>query len=320
MDRLPGAVSLARALLTLERSGRSGVLEVISGAERCRIAVRAGTPVAATPLRRDGTLGDSLLRSGDLDLRRHDEALAESPPTGPVGDWLVATGAATRPAVELALRNQLRARVLHVFRFRGLEYRFEPGATDVGVHEVAEPVDGRDLVLDALRAALAGYDDEQLASIVRTGYLRLSPLGTALLERAALWPSEAAMATLLQRGAHVARLRRATGDCPRALRTLAALRLLHAVEGRHGGEARYALLAQKRRQLRRESAPNVLLDLPQDAGPADARRALRRLAQELHPDRIDPDAPAAVHQASTEVMGALIRAEASLRRRAPAQG
>lgn len=320
MDGLPGAVSLARALMTLDRSGLSGVLEVLSGAERCRIAIRRGTPAAATALRGDAALGDSLLAAGDLDMARYQAALRQSPPTGPIGDWLVAAGASTRPAVEFALRNQLRRRVLGVFQFRCIEYRFRPGPGDVGVPLIAEPVSARDLVLDALRDALSQHTPAQLDAIIRDGFLRLSPLGSALLERGTLWPSEAAMATLLARGAEVSEIRRVTADCPRALTTLAALRLLAAVEGRRGGEARYALLAHKRRQMRHRSAPNVLLDLPVNAPPAEARRALRRLARQLHPDRMDPDAPQALRQASTEVMGALIAAEASLSRRLASPG
>jgi curved DNA-binding protein CbpA len=56
-----------------------------------------------------------------------------------------------------------------------------------------------------------------------------------------------------------------------------------------------------------------LLDLPVDADPADARRALRRLARRVHPDALGPSAPSALRRASSEIMSALIEAERAMR-------
>src|SRR4051812_19743812 len=127
MSLVPGAVSLARALCALERVRATGVLTVSGSYDSCRIALVRGVPRAACSKRSDATLGDVLLRGGDLDREAHARALESWAQNEPVGTWLVRTGAATRPAVEHALRSQLRARILEAFRFHGLDYRFAAG-------------------------------------------------------------------------------------------------------------------------------------------------------------------------------------------------
>lgn len=318
MDRVGSAVSFGRALWALGRAGSTGVLEVAGDAQRCRIALVEGTPRAATALRADGTLGDALLSEGDLDLVRHGAALLHAPPSGPVGDWLVAQRVASRPAVELALRVQLRRRILRIFAFREIEFHFVSGSADVGLSHVGEPVAAADLVLGGMRRVLRDSPPTVLRGQLPGPHLRLSEAGCALLSAAALFPSEAAMLPLLLQGATTAALHERAQGCPRARTLLTALGLLGLLHGRRGQVSGYALLARKRRELRSRRPAHALLDLPPDAGPGEARRALRRLALQLHPDRLDPDAPGAVRRASTEVMGALIAAESRLRRCRPA--
>jgi curved DNA-binding protein CbpA len=72
------------------------------------------------------------------------------------------------------------------------------------------------------------------------------------------------------------------------------------------------MLLRKTRQLRRGAAATELLDLPANAKGRDARRALRRLASAVHPDRFGEAAPDAIQRASNEVMTALLRAQRDL--------
>lgn len=319
MLRSPSAVSFARALLTLQRAAQTGVLEVLGQGERVRVAVVDGIPRAVTPLRSaDLSLGDALLRAGDLDADRHRSAMHEQAPSGPVGDWLVACGAASRPAVALALRHQFRVRMLGLFGLRDARYRFiEGGAELVEVPWLPEPPCTGDLVMTAMRHTFADVPLWQALKPIGEGPLSLTRLGERVVTDAALWPEEAAMVTLLRRGTSLAVLRAAVKGSPRALRTLAALHALSAVAGRNARDASYSLLVKKRRQLRADEGPHALLEIPIGARPMQARRALRRLARQLHPDCLGPDAPAALRVASDEVMRALIHAESQVRASTP---
>jgi hypothetical protein len=313
MNHVPGAVSLARALVALSRGHSTGVLTVCSPYDVCRIAVVDGVPRAATSKRSGATLGDVLLRAGDLDAKKHMQALESAAPHWPVGAWLVQAGVATRPAVEHALRSQLRARILDVFHWQGLDYRFAAGVADVGVPWISEPVATADLVLSALRRVVDRASATRIAIGLRHATLTLSPLGRALLAQAALWPDEAAMVPLLERSTDLAALRAASGGSDRALATLSALFLLSAVVVRDVPRARYQLLLRKHRQLCSQAAAADLLDLPRGAAPSEARRALRRLARSVHPDVLGPDVPAALRARSSELMSALGRAEREVR-------
>lgn len=317
MDQVPAAISLARALLALSRARATGVLEVMSAHLRARVAVTCGTPrAAAMPGLSDETLGDLLARHGALDVEAHARALERSTPWGPVGDWLVANGAATRPAVEWALRRQLERRIARLFEWSTPELRFRRGLADVGVAHVAEPVRTGDLVLDAMRSAVAQTSLVEARRRLGDGMLVLSRLGEALVTDATLWPEEAAMIPLLKAGATVIALVGAGGGGRRAILGLHALRLVGAVQP--PGDHAYTVLLRKHRQLRHAARADALdlLDLPARARPEEARRALRRLAQLVHPDRFGENEAPAVRAASANVMTALVEAEHRVTRRA----
>ncbi|MFW6052075.1 MAG: DUF4388 domain-containing protein [Myxococcota bacterium] len=316
MDHLPGATSLARALLALARSRATGVLTVQAGAARARLAVIDGTPRAvALDGVDDEPLGDLLAREGALDPRVHAWALIQGAPEIPIGRWLVAVGAASAPAVAHALRVQLRRRVRRMFLWPGSEFRFEAGSPEVGLEPLDEPVRVGDLVLGAMREAVADVPLERACRDIGEGLLELTPLGEAVVADAALWPAEAAMVPLLRRGVDAQVAVGVAGRSSRGIRTLYALKLLHGVAVPEPAATSYPLLLRKHRQVRRHADPAALLDLGPGARPAEARRALRRLAGALHPDRFDRTAPPAVRSASAEVMSALVRAEASVRTR-----
>jgi hypothetical protein len=309
-------LSLARALLAASRARSTGVLAVATEHGVARVALDAGVPRAASALIDEAdALGDVLLRSGALDPRGHHERLAERRPSGSVGQWLVDAQLATRGQVERALRAQLRGRLLRILACTRHELSFAQGAPDVGAPLVAEPTSSEDLVLLALRSRVASWPAERVEQAMPRGVLRASALGQALLQRAALWPEEAVVKALLRHGTTALRISAATRGSERARRFLAGLCVLSAavVEPQRGRP--FSLLVRKREQLRSSASPHELLDVPADASVALARRALRKLAQRLHPDTLGPGAPEALRRASSEVLGALIDAESALRSR-----
>ena len=69
---------------------------------------------------------------------------------------------------------------------------------------------------------------------------------------------------------------------------------------------RHGVLLRKRHQLRHAASPADLLELREHG---DARRGLRRLLRDVHPDRFEPS----LQTTSGEVVQALMRAERKLR-------
>jgi hypothetical protein len=313
MHRTPCAISFARSLIALSRARRTGVLVARCELDACHIAIVDGVPRAALLLREAEPLGDLLLRDGDLDVAAHLRALDAGAPDHPVGQWLVRAGAATRPAVEHALRDQLRARILGIFAWPTIDYTLQLGDAAVGVPWVSEPVVACDLVLTALRRMLHEPDVQRFEHEHAGLQMTLSSSGRWLSRHAALWPDEAAALCLLDQGTDLGALRATVDDSARALRTVAALGMLGAVVPRTSSTGSYPVLLRKQRQIRRRASAAELLDLRGDAPAAEARRALRRLAHSVHPDVFGPLAPSALRRASTEVMTGLARAEQDLR-------
>ena len=88
------------------------------------------------------------------------------------------------------------------------------------------------------------------------------------------------------------------------------LELIGAIEPKR--HSAYPLLLRKRRQIREAASPHRLLDLPPGAGPREARKALRRLVSDLHPDRLGADSPEALHRICSEVIAALVAADSRI--------
>lgn len=312
VDSLSSAVSFARALLALSRSEQSGVLSVESELGRCRFSIVKGVVRAASSLPGFAdALGDGLLRQGELDPRAHGEALGDRSTGTPVGRWLVDSGLASGAAVERALRRQVRERVLCVLACQRIDYRFEPGITN-HASWIEEPTATADLVLSALRARVWAWSVADQTNTIPKGELRLNPVGHAILRDAVLWPQEAVAAWLLARGTDLEQVMQASRGSARARGLLCILTLLSALSVTARDSRRFSLLVRKREQLRKKASVRALLDLPTHAAPADARRALRRLARDLHPDALGPHAGPALRAVSSEVMRALIDAQREL--------
>ncbi len=314
MDTLSDSVSLARAFVRLSNAKKTGVLKVFGDQKSCRVSITSGTPRAVTPVPGgDEMLGDLLLRQGQLNWLKHQQALIKGEPESPVGEWLIQTGAAPRSAVEAALLRQHRSRLRHLFFWLNLDYQFVEGSADVGLPLVTDPTPIGQLIFDLFRQIVScdssvQYDQENEDSV-----LRFTEIGRALLIGVKLSQEESLMCTLLERGCQSKAMRQKIGGSERAMRTLRTLRLLGAIVAKQDDLSPYSLLLRKRRQLRNSASPAMLLDLPNGASLSQARKALRRLAWQLHPDRFGPDAAPALHRASQQVMAALCCAESDLR-------
>lgn len=272
-----------------------------------RVGMRDGRVVAMKVSPDDGdSLGAALRRMGAWDEDKA-RAAGAPPPGVPLGRWGVAIGATSEAAVSHALRKQLRRRIVRLFAIDPPELRLRAGSSDIGIEELREPPTSAELIVSALRESVA---NEPMLSVRRRlgdGLLVLTPLGKELLRDAVLWPEEQVMLPMLEQGASVDALCAATRGAVRAQRLLYALRMLGAC-GPPEPRAGYAMLLRKSRQLRRGARAAELLDLPAHARDKDARRALRRLATEVHPDRFSDAAPA-IRAVSHDVMKALVRAQ-----------
>lgn len=313
------AWAFARALLVIAERRASCDVRAYTERGECRIRIASGALISVTgPTGHDDSLGDVLLRSGDLNAKQHYAALAQRGDADgkPVGAWLLAEQLATRGAVLHALRAQLRGRMLSLLSCRELSFA-QAAATDEQVAPaLEEPPMVADVLLSCLRALARSHGDASAAPVLREGELRLSALGRALLTQATLWPEEDAVAALLMR-----RAERASIDalCRMHVRAYAVLALLEGLGGFAGAPQTksdrnsYGLLVRKRNQIRQGDSPYRLLDLAPGATSMEARKALRQFALHLHPDALGPDAPDALRKASGEIMGALIDAERALR-------
>lgn len=293
MDALRVAAPLARLLLAVGDARRDGVLRVEQPGRVARLQLRAGQLCGLEGIELE-PLGD-ILR--ELRALHGDAVVRDTGPRHPlpIGLRLVANGATSWASVREALRIQ-RVRALDdllgrpVLRIaREQVMRASRAAVDTSLTELVwQALMKRASALSLrLRFALACVGEPlQLTSVgrVRSASLAIDDLQGALSRE------------------ETQRL---------ALRAvLCALGLARSCAQRR--EDTYSLLLRKRRELARNAGPRALLDLPRDASPEHAQRALRVLATKLHPDRFHTD-DARLHRLSHEVMGALTRAASSFR-------
>jgi hypothetical protein len=306
------AVTLARSMLSLSRSRATGVLSVRSDPAVGRFAFVDGALRAAVSNAPQPSLGDVLVQSLGCDPQTLAAAFEHAEFQPPAGAWLVQRGLASRETVARALREQLRERVRAAFRWPRHELRFDAGPAEVGVYWLREPLATEPLVLSGMRAAVSsqpGFEPE----LTMRG-TELTAWGRSLVDAGSMSEAERSLADALQRGATGAELLAAAHSGERVYRTWCALRAFGAVVTKAETRVHYTLLLRKRAQLRRSANARELLDLPPGAyvGKDAPRRALRRLAMHLHPDRLGPDAPESARTLSTEVMQALTRAASML--------
>ncbi|MEM8607215.1 MAG: hypothetical protein AAGF92_08920 [Myxococcota bacterium] len=172
-----------------------------------------------------------------------------------------------------------------------------------------EPIHGSVLGMRLVRSALRALDVDSVRRELGRDVYRLTSSGEALVNSFSLRPDERAVVFWLRRGVGAEDVIGLPGCGVAGYRFLCALKLVGAASPR-GGD--YPLMLRKRRQVRASASPQALLDLPEEATAGDARRALRRLVRNLHPDRFIDEEATGLRRASSEVVTALVAAEATL--------
>jgi hypothetical protein len=161
-----------------------------------------------------------------------------------------------------------------------------------------------------MRAAVRDVDSAAIRAGLGDGMIHLTDAGEAMVVAIELRPEETATVFWLRRGVRAESIPSLPGCGLRGYRFAWLLKLLGGAAARAGGS--YPLLLRKRRELRSRASARVLIDLPEGAGGRDARRALRKLVRDLHPDRFGEGVPQALRRASGEIVSALVDAEARI--------
>ena len=219
------------------------------------------------------------------------------------------TGANIDRRVPSSSRQMLEA-LIGASSWNELSLRFVDQSTTARWWRLAEPVAARALALDCMRALVRDLDRDTMRAELGEESYHLTEAGAALLEQAELGPEETEVLLWLRRGVAAGDLAVLSGCGQRGTRFLLVLKRLRAAAPRGGGS--YPLLLRKRLELRRQASARVLLDLPEGAKDGEARKALRKLVRDLHPDRFGEGVPPALRRASGEIVTALVDAEAAL--------
>jgi hypothetical protein len=227
---------------------------------------------------------------------------------------LIERRVATRAAVERALGDQLRARILAVFRWRDLKFRFEHTQPEIGASGPERPIPLGELAVAAARAVFDAAAFDALLREQAERRMLPSAFGRALLDDPATFTC-GALPELLRSSASLEQLAKACANSAADLRTLGALCWLSAIVPAADGGSSYRLLLRKQVQLRRRASAAELLEVDRNARHGASRKALRRLARRVHPDALGPTAPPLLRAVSGELMQALVQAEEQLRSR-----
>jgi hypothetical protein len=312
MMGLAGASTLCRVLMTLGRTGATGRLRADARTGRGFLCLREGC-ITAVGLHgsESMSLGEVLDAYGAWDETRHAEALRDSDVASPVGAWLVRNGVSSEAAVAAALRAQAVSRVQVMCGWDALELSFEPGQASGLPQPMFEPLPTPSVIIPMLRAWVPRADLVLSCARLTGKSFQLSAAGRALLaQRDILREPEERLLVLLGDGTPVEQAVVRSGSGQWGFGFVRALELIAAIELK--SHSAYPLLLQKRRQIREAASPHTLLDLPPGAGPQEARKALRRLVSDLHPDRLGTGVPEALHRVCSEVIRALVAADSSI--------
>lgn len=248
-----GSLAWLRSALLLERAEASGSLRLKAHGRAAVIRLRGG---AVTGF--EGEVGP---RIGHL--LGHGREISSSRDAS--GASLLAAGLVSRNDLAWALRKQLRLRAREIARWGSVEASWEPG--DVCVRPFTDPMALSDLVAEVLRA----HAQDLVVSEPPSSGAITSTLGLYWASRAALFPHEIAAV-------------RGVFETPAAARFEASLREAGLMDAPASQEE--LPLARLHAELRKRGAREILGG---DADPESRRRALRRLAGLVHPDRFAHD-------------------------------
>jgi hypothetical protein len=333
MDILRAAAPFARLLLVLGEQRRSVELELVRRSGNGCLRLVGGRITSIEGIECE-PLGDLLRSFGELD-----RACVHGLPSARrarIGARLIAAGAASGIAVQRALSTQLMTQLAALLAQPPSRVQLVPRSS-TSREQPSFSVEAASAVWAALLARAADLPqpllsdlacDRQLA-LTRAGAVRLAALARAhengelarafaALRRSALLAGEDELASerLLAAEDELASERLLAAEPPLRLQPLrACLRALGAAVDRERSAGRVdgcALLLSKRVALSRNVSASALLGLPEAASAAHARRALRRLARKLHPDRFGHENEQ-LERLAGDTLSALTRAEQALR-------
>jgi hypothetical protein len=207
-------------------------------------------------------------------------------------------------------QRQLLVGLADVCGWDGLALQLVQGPSSTTWWRLRDPVGARVLALQLMRGAIQEVDTASIRGDLGDLTYHLTAAGDAMLAGAQLRPEETAVAFWLRRGIRAEQIPSLPGCGLRGYRFAWMLKLLGCAAPKACGS--YPLLLRKRREVRSRASAHALLDLPESAGGQDARRALRKLVRDLHPDRFGEGVPPALRRASGEIMTALVAAEARI--------
>jgi hypothetical protein len=295
-------------MLALARGQATGALTIEGRGRRADLFVDRGVPVA---LAWHGGHGDRLVEileaCGDFDGHRYARALSFGAPPGSFGTWLVDHGVTSTAAVSLALRTQVRRRIALLMASGSVRGVFDAERVP-GCSRLPEPMTMADIVVRGMRARTEGWAYEWMVRQLPE-QLTLTGVGEQTATDVALWPAEVATVGLLRRAFPGSVASTEVARTPDALRFVFALWEIGGVVAPGPGSGAYSLLRRKRQHLRTGAPATALLDLPASADAREARSAVRRLVQVLHPDRFEGCAPR-LRGVSSEVVAAAVGAAA----------
>lgn len=206
--------------------------------------------------------------------------------------------------------RQVMDSALRICHWDGLILRFDQAPSAASWWKLREPMASRTLALQTMRAAVREVDTGRVREELGHTVYHLTEAGESLVQGAELRPEETAVLFWLRRGVPAEELASLPGCGLPGYRFLWMLKLLGAAAPRTAGS--YPLLLRKTRELRSQASARELLDLPDGADGSEARRALRKLVRELHPDRFGEGTPKSLRHASGEIVAALVNAEAKI--------
>lgn len=311
MPKPAAATALCRVLLALARARATGVVRLQGQGRDGAIALAdgrlAGVAISGEASR---CLGEVLDDLGAWDCLRHGQAVREGMPPSPIGAWLVSSGVSTKDAVVDALEQQLHERLTQIAMWERASFAFDPHLGGCGVTLAEAPLGVHQAVWVALGVLAKRTPQWRVRSELGTDRFQLNEEGTRFAALDRLTADQRALFALLARGARVKDLVAVGHDEDARRRELWALKLVGAT---CVAPAAYGLLLKKRREVQRNVPAHLLLEVPERPSPPQARRALRRLVRDLHPDRFGRSASSWLKRASNDVVSALVRAEAQLR-------